>query len=118
MTSHQQKRTGPPPAPAELSPRTVDKLADVRTGDKGDDLILAVLPRSAEAFEHLRDTLSEAAVAQHYQHDPAHIRRTVLTPTQSLVFHLQGLLNGGVTGSSYLDGHGKTLGYHLLSLET
>ena len=35
----------------------------------------------------------------------------------AMVFELPGVLGGGVTGSPALEGHGKTLGYHLLSLE-
>lgn len=35
----------------------------------------------------------------------------------ALVFRLPGALGGGVTGSLTLDGHGKTLSYHLLTLE-
>jgi hypothetical protein len=35
----------------------------------------------------------------------------------AMVFELPGVLGGGVTGSPALDGHGKTLGYHLLNLE-
>jgi hypothetical protein len=34
-----------------------------------------------------------------------------------LVFRIPGVLRGGVTASTTLDGHGKTLNYHLLALE-
>ncbi|AWK75574.1 hypothetical protein CBI38_15395 [Rhodococcus oxybenzonivorans] len=67
----------------------IDTLADVRAGDKGDMLILAVLARD----------------------------RAVAPNLMAMVFELPGVLGGGVTGSPALDGHGKTLGYHLLSLE-
>ncbi|NLS09046.1 hypothetical protein HGQ17_03320 [Nesterenkonia sp. MY13] len=94
----------------------VDDLADVRTGDKGDDLMIAVLPRSARAYEQLSSTLGAAEVAERYGLVPSDVSRVLLPASQSMVFHLRGLLAGGVTGSNYLDGHGKTMGYHLLSL--
>ncbi|WP_442853267.1 AtuA-related protein [Arthrobacter sp. H14] len=34
-----------------------------------------------------------------------------------IVFELPGVLGGGVTNSPSLDGHGKSLSYHLLSLK-
>lgn len=100
-----------------MDPRTVDDLADVRTGDKGDLLVLSVFPRDAAAHELLRTHLTAAVVARHYCHPAAEqVRRTELPRIPALVFALPGLLEGGVTGSTHLDGHGKTLGYHLLTL--
>ncbi|EID77502.1 MULTISPECIES: AtuA-related protein [Rhodococcus] len=96
----------------------IDSLADVRAGDKGDTLILAVLARDSAAYRHLTERLTENVVAAHYGElitGPA--RRTCQPNLMAMVFELPGVLGGGVTGSPALDGHGKTLGYHLLSLE-
>lgn len=97
--------------------RTLDDLADVRAGDKGDTLMIAVFPRDAEAFTVLARELTAQRVADHFAMAPAtSVTRTVQDQLPALVFTLHGLLGGGVTGSTTLDGHGKTLGYHLLGL--
>lgn len=95
---------------------TVDDYANVRTGDKGDTLILAVIGRSEEGYALLCEKLSADVVGAHYgisqdvtRHEMPHI--------SSLVFRLPGMLGGGVTGSPVLDGHGKSLSYRLLTLE-
>ncbi|MBC2642587.1 MULTISPECIES: hypothetical protein [unclassified Rhodococcus (in: high G+C Gram-positive bacteria)] len=96
----------------------VDALADVRAGDKGDTLIVAVLARDHAAYRHLTERLTEDVVAAHYgELVTGTARRTVQPNLLAMVVELPGVLGGGVTGSPALDGHGKTLGYHLLSLE-
>ncbi|TQC44467.1 hypothetical protein EEB14_37105 [Rhodococcus sp. WS4] len=98
--------------------RRVDELADVRAGDKGDTLIVAVLARDPAAYAHLTSRLTEDVVAAHYgELITGRARRTCQPNLMAMVFELPGVLGGGVTGSPALDGHGKTLGYHLLSLE-
>lgn len=95
----------------------VDDLADVRAGDKGDSLMLAVLARDAPSHQVLLEHLTPAAVHQRFALLlRAPVRRYVLPRLPALVFFLPGALGGGVTGSQALDGHGKTLGYHLLGL--
>lgn len=97
--------------------RTVDDCADVRTGDKGDTLILAVLARDENAYHLLEQQLTTEAVAGHYALGlTAPVERRLLPGLHALVFTLPGALGGGVTGSPVLDGHGKALSYHLLSL--
>lgn len=94
----------------------LDHHADVRTGDKGDDLILAVLPRSDADYRVVAEQMTEEAVATHYGIPAADATRTLMPGISAAVFHLRGILQGGVTGSTYLDGHGKTMGYHALTL--
>ena len=97
--------------------RTVDDLADVRTGDKGDTLILAVFPRTDEDYELLSRALTVDAVSGHFSPlVTGAVRRTEMPMVSGLVFELPGVLGGGVTGSPVLDGHGKCLSYHLLSM--
>lgn len=96
---------------------TLDDIADVRTGDKGDDLIIAVFPRDEGSYELVTRVVTEQRVDEHYGLTPGKTRRVLMPTVNAMVFHLRGVLGGGVTGSSYLDGHGKTMGYHLLSLE-
>lgn len=100
------------------APMTVDELADVRAGDKGDTLMLAVLPRDDVAFTVLERLLTADVVAAHFAPlVTGEVGRSVVRGLPSLVFRLPGVLGGGVTGSAVLDGHGKTLSYHLLTLE-
>ncbi|TQL70006.1 hypothetical protein FB381_3929 [Nocardioides albertanoniae] len=98
-----------------MSDLTVDDLADVRAGDKGDTLILAVLPRDGEAYAVLERDLTPEAVARHFAVTEP-VVRTELPHLPALVFRVPAVLAGGVTGYSGLDGHGKSLGYHLLML--
>lgn len=93
----------------------LDAIAHVRTGDKGDDLIIAVLPRDGR-YGQVVGAVTEKRVADHYGLPAAAVHRTLMPTVCAMVFHLRGVLGGGVTGSSYLDGHGKTMGYHLLTL--
>ena len=96
----------------------VDDLADARAGDKGGTLILAVLPRDARHWPHLREHLTAELVGRHFGPAVAGpVTRHEVTGLPALVFRLPGVLGGGVTGSTALDGHGKTLSYHLLTLE-
>lgn len=94
---------------------TVDDYADVRAGDKGDTLILAVLPRDAAGYAVLRRTLTAEAVARRFG-VPGEVVRTEMPRLPALVFRVPDVLAGGVTGYTGLDGHGKTLSYHLLGL--
>lgn len=95
---------------------TVDDFADVRTGDKGDDLIVALLPRSESAYHKLAEMVTAQRVAEHYGLPSDSVTRILMPNVHAMVFHLRRILGGGVTGSSYLDGHGKTMGYHLLTM--
>lgn len=97
-------------------PTTLDRYADARTGDKGDTLIVAVLPRTANDYHHLRGELTEQAVAEHFRCDACDVTVRDVATVESFVCELRGVLGGGVTGSPVLDGHGKTLSYHMLTL--
>lgn len=100
-----------------MSGRTVDDLADVRAGDKGDTLILAVIARSEWAHHELVDRLTEEVVTVAYASLlTGVVSRTVLPQLRAMVFTLPGVLGGGVTGSPVLDGHGKTMSYHLATV--
>lgn len=79
--------------------------------------MIAVFPRDAEAFAVVERELTAERVADHFELPPGdRVTRRVLEQLPALVFALPGMLGGGVTGSTTLDGHGKTLNYHLLAL--
>ncbi len=96
----------------------VDDIADARSGDKGGTLIIAVLPRGDMQWRLLREHLTPELVRRHF--GPAvsgPVTRSEVPGLPAMVFRIPGVLGAGVTGSAALDGHGKTLSYHLLSLE-
>jgi hypothetical protein len=96
----------------------VDDLADARAGDKGGTLILAVLPRDPAHWPYLREHLTAERVREHF--GPAvsgAVTRCEFPGLPGLVFRIPGVLQGGVTASTALDGHGKALSYHLLTME-
>lgn len=96
----------------------VDDLADVRAGDKGDTLILAVLPRGNAAYDVLLERLTPELVAAHFGDKVnGNVHRHELPKLPGFVLRVPGILAGGVTGSVTLDGHGKTLSYHLAMLD-
>lgn len=95
---------------------TVDDLATVRTGDKGDTLIIGVVARDGVEFSTLRSAVTAEAVADHFGLPAVQVTRALLPRLNAMSFDLKGLLGRGVTGVGYLDGHGKTLSYHLLTM--
>lgn len=96
----------------------LDDVADVRAGDKGDTLILAVLPRNTAGWDLMRERLTPERVAKHFGAAVrGEVLRHELPHLPGMVFRVPGVLAGGVTGAVTLDGHGKTLGYHLLGIE-
>lgn len=96
---------------------TVDDLATVRTGDKGDTLILGVVAREGVGFSELSHAITEEAVANHFGLPVSRVSRSLLSRLNAMSFELKGMLGSGVTGVSHLDGHGKTLSYHLLTMQ-
>jgi hypothetical protein len=95
----------------------VDDLADVRAGDKGDSLMISVLPRDAAAHQILREHLTADVVEQRFAPlVTGEVRRHELPQLPAFIFFIPGVLGGGVTGSTALDGHGKALSYHLLGV--
>lgn len=94
----------------------LDDLAATRTGDKGDTLILAVLPHNSAAFQHLVQHLDCTTIAAHFHVSEKVVTREIVTSVESMVFTIRRVLGGGVTGSPVLDGHGKTLSYHALNV--
>ena len=96
--------------------KRLDDYADARAGDKGDTLIVAVLSRTTVDYHHLRTRLTATAVARHFRCDVATVTLREIPAVEAFVAELRGVLGGGVTGSPVLDGHGKTLSYHMLTL--
>src|ERR1700743_1002699 len=97
------------------------KLYDVahsRAGDKGNTLILSVIPYDFRDYEWLRGQVTVDKVKEHFK-DVIHgeIVRYELPNISALQFVCQQALAGGVTTSLVMDTHGKTMSYALLEME-
>jgi hypothetical protein len=97
------------------------KLFDVahsRAGDKGNTLMLSLIPFNESDYEMLLDKVTVEKVKSHLQ-EIAHgdIIRYELPNISSLLFVCHEALSGGVTTSLALDTHGKSLSYALLEME-
>lgn len=100
-----------------IAPRTLDDIADVRTGDKGDTLVVGAIARTPHDYPALCNSLEPERVTDYFA--PlltGKVQRTLLPQLHAVVLLLPGVLGGGVTGSPVLDGHGKTLSYFVLTL--
>lgn len=86
---------------------TIDTIADVRTGDKGDTLILAVPPRDNNAVIHLRQYLYCDAVTRNFDVPEDSVTHRDVDTLQAMVFQLSSTLGGGVTGSPSWTGTAK-----------
>jgi hypothetical protein len=91
--------------------------AHCRAGDKGDDSILVLVPHDHVDVEWLVDQIDVETIARHFGGmDPALVTVVTLPSLPAMVLTLRGRLAGGVTRSTGVDPHGKTLSGHLLDL--
>ena len=94
------------------------ELAHSRAGDKGDILMLSLIPYEEEMYETLREQVTAERVKEHLQHIVSgEVVRYEMPNISALQFVCQGALLGGVTTSLGMDTHGKTLSYALLEME-
>ena len=92
-------------------------LAHARTGDKGDRANISLVPYDPAAWDFLRKEVTAQRVKAWFAHRGAgKVVRYDLPKLQAFNFVLDGVLQGGVNGSLNLDGHGKTLSFHLLAM--
>lgn|SRR5690606_23401840 len=94
------------------------ELAHSRAGDKGDVLMLSLIPYEEELYETLREQVTAERVKEHLQHIVSgEVERYEMPNISALQFVCHGALLGGVTTSLGMDTHGKTLSYALLEME-
>ena len=92
-------------------------IAHSRAGDKGNTLILSLIPYEEKDYELLRDLVTVDKVKQHFKEIiQGEIVRYELPNISALQFVCQQALAGGVTTSLVMDAHGKTLSYALLEM--
>jgi hypothetical protein len=93
------------------------ELAHARTGDKGDRANISLIPYDRAAWPFLAETVTAARVKAWFAHrNVGKVVRYDLPKLQAFNFVLDDVLQGGVNGSLNLDGHGKGLSFHLLSM--
>ncbi|SEI91837.1 hypothetical protein SAMN04488127_0788 [Bhargavaea ginsengi] len=94
------------------------ELAHSRAGDKGDVLMLSLIPYEEELYGALREQVTAERVKKHLQHIVSgEVERYEMPNISALQFVCHGALLGGVTTSLGMDTHGKTLSYALLEME-
>lgn len=108
----------PPSAPATALV-TLEKLAWVRSGDKGNISNIAVIARRPEYLPYLSTALSQEAVGEWFAHlfadgKAGEVRRYQAPGLSSLNFTLHQALEGGITASLRFDPMGKALGQQIL----
>ena len=96
---------------------TLHDLAHSRTGDKGDRANISLIPFDPAAWEWLRGEVTAERVTEWFAYrGVTKVVRYDLPKIAAFNFVLDDVLQGGVNGSLNLDGHGKTLSFHLLSM--
>jgi len=92
-------------------------IAHSRAGDKGDTLILSLIPYEEKDYPVLQEKVTAEAVKNHLQHViTGDVKRFELPNISAFQFVCSNALLGGVTTSLGMDTHGKSLSYALLEM--
>ena len=93
-------------------------IAHSRAGDKGNTLMLSLIPYNENDYQLLLSKVTAEKVQQHLKEVvKGEVKRYELPNISSLLFVCYNALSGGVTTSLALDTHGKSLSYALLQME-
>ena len=93
-------------------------IAHSRAGDKGNTLMLSLIPYDEADYTMLRSTITVEKVKDHLKEIvKGEIIRYELPNISSLLFVCYNALSGGVTTSLAIDTHGKSISYALLQME-
>ena len=95
------------------------EIAHVRTGDKGNDCNICVIPYDEADYAALKEKLTAEVVQKWYRDFCAvgSVERYEVPSLASFNFVLSVSLGGGVTRSLGIDRHGKSLGMALLEID-
>jgi hypothetical protein len=91
-------------------------IAHARAGDKGDSSILFLAPDRIDDFPLLRRVITPERLAPHFGVPISGIRVRAVEGLAAISIVIPHRLDGGVTRSTTIDPHGKTLSGHLLQL--
>lgn len=90
------------------------EIAHIRTGDKGNDCNICVIPYDEGDYDFIKERLTSSIVKQYYSEIcEGEVTRYEVPSIKSFNFLLIDSLGGGVTRSLALDRHGKSLGMAL-----
>ena len=93
------------------------EIAHGRTGDKGDRLNVSIIPFDESGYDAIAEQATEARMLDMFRHRGAtEARRYDLPKLKAFNFVIENVLQGGVNNSLNLDGHGKTLSFHALTM--
>jgi hypothetical protein len=96
---------------------TLYDIAHARTGDKGNHANISLIAYRDEDYPLLVEQVTPEAVSAHFgARHPSAVRRYLLPHLGAMNFVLDNVLDGGVNDSLNLDMHGKSLSFHLLTL--
>lgn len=96
----------------------LSRIADARSGDKGEGSNVGVMARSDAAFAFLKEALTTDAVKQHmHAINRGEVKRYVADNMRVLNFILSDSLGGGGSASLRTDAQGKTHGLALLRMQ-
>ncbi|MEH7236391.1 AtuA-related protein [Bacillus sp. JJ1562] len=94
------------------------ELAHSRAGDKGNTLILSLIPYDEKDYDLLCEKVTAEKVKEHLKDVvDGDIIRYQVPNISALQFVCHQALLGGVTTSISMDTHGKSLSYALLEME-
>lgn len=98
--------------------RKLYEIAHARSGDKGNNVNIAIFANTQKDYEFLKIFLTEEKVFLFFQElKPIHVKRYEVPNLQAFNFILTGVLEGGGSLSLRVDAQGKALGQALLELE-
>lgn len=93
------------------------EIAHARTGDKGNISNISLIVHSINDFELIKEKVTIDRLKEWYGNQvKGEIIRYEIPQLGALNFVMYEALNGGVTNSTALDKHGKTLGAQLLNM--
>jgi hypothetical protein len=96
----------------------VRQFAHARAGDKGDTCSIALFAYHPDFYDLMVSSITQASVRKQFQHRrPGRIECYLLPRLHGMNLVLHDTLDGGVNESLNLDAHGKSLSFHLLSMQ-
>lgn len=97
---------------------TIKRIAQARSGDKGEGSNVGVLARSDAAYAFLKENLTADVVREHmHAINSGGVKRYEADNMRVLNFLLEDSLGGGGSASLKTDAQGKTHGLAVLELE-
>ena len=94
------------------------RYAHGRAGDKSDTVNISIIAHDKQHFSHLVEHVTESHCIGVFSHrSPTAVTRYLLPNLGAMNFVLEGVLDGGVNRSLFVDRHGKTLSSLLLDSE-